>query len=147
MWLPSNRRFGRMSDMWSEMDRVQREMNRLFSGESVAYAPGYPAINVWSCENDLILTSEIPGVDPDSVDISVEGDMLTISGSRPREELGEDEHYHRQERAHGNFKRKIKLPFRADANNVDATYEKGVLKIMLPRIEEEKPQKILIKTE
>ena len=45
-----------VSNMWKEMDRMQREMNRLFSGESIAYAPGYPAVNLWLSEEDLILT-------------------------------------------------------------------------------------------
>ena len=69
---------------------------------------------------------------------------MNISGNRPHEGLAEGEKYHRQERAHGSFRRAIQLPFRVDANNVDD--EKGILKVTLPRAEEEKPQKIRIQT-
>lgn len=147
MWLPTFRGLGRMSDMWREMDRLQREMNRLFSGETVTFAPNYPAINLWFSENNVIVTSEIPGVDPADIEIAVEGDVLTLSGSRPRMELNEGETYHRQERAHGSFRRKVQLPFRTDVSKVEAKYEKGVLSVALSRVEEDKPKKIQIKTD
>ncbi|MDD5476412.1 MAG: Hsp20/alpha crystallin family protein [Syntrophales bacterium] len=98
-------------------------------------------------ENEVILSAEIPGIDLNKMDISVDGDLLDLSGSRALGALGEGTKFHRQERPHGNFRRKIRLPYRINSDKVDARYEKGVLTITLPRMEEEKPKKIEIKSE
>lgn len=147
MFLTDLSRMGWMTDPWREMDRLDREMRRLFSGQMMPFTRGYPAINVWTGEDDMIVTSEIAGIDPEKIDIAVEDTVLTISGSRSSEELKENESYHRQERPYGDFKRTVHLPFRVDANAVDARYEKGVLTVRLPRREEDKPRKIEIASE
>lgn len=140
-------RMGNIFDTWREMDRLHHEMNRLFSGRSLPFSREYPAINLWSSEDDVIVTAEIPGIDSNELDISVEGDILTVSGVRGHEILKENEKYHRQERAHGRFRRNVRLPFRVDPQKVEALYERGVLKIVLPRLEQDKPKKISIKVE
>jgi HSP20 family protein len=140
-------RFGRVIDLGSEMQRLQRDMNRLFTGFSQPYGHDFPAINVWIGEKDAIVVAEIPGVDPQQVDISIAGDTMTLSGSREKEILKEGESYHRQERNHGHFTRTLQVPFQVDASNVEAKYEKGVLRIALPRSNEDKPKKISIKSE
>jgi HSP20 family protein len=144
MWLSEVRN---VQDSWREVERLQREIKRLFAGEYVPFEPGYPAINVWSNGDNVIVTSEIPGVDPAEIEISVEGESLTVSGSRTPEELKEGETYHRQEIAYGHFRRNVRLPFRVDSSKVEARHENGVLTIALPRIEEDKPKKIEIKVE
>jgi HSP20 family protein len=141
------RRF-RTPSAWQELDRLQREMNRLFdnySGERRRVAPGYPAMNVWNGTDSAVITAELPGVDPDSVDISIVGETLTLSGERQPEEMPEGARYHRQERGYGRFTRAFQLPFLVDANNVEARFEKGVLQISLPRAEADKPKKITVK--
>ncbi|MBN2255637.1 MAG: Hsp20/alpha crystallin family protein [Deltaproteobacteria bacterium] len=147
MWIPGFREFNWMQDMWLELDRMQREVGRLFSGTSIPYSQSFPSINLWSGENIVLATAEIPGISPESVNISVEGDLLTISGSRAVEELQEGEAYHRQERPHGTFSRKVRLPFRVDGNKVDASYARGILNVKLPRVENDKPRKITIKSD
>lgn len=147
MLLSNMRNIGRTHNVWREMQNLQNEMGRLFAGERLLFGGKYPAINVWAGENDMIVTSEIPGIDPKEIDISVKGDTLTVSGSRTPEETKEGEVYHRRERGHGRFSRTIQLPFKVDAGKVGAKYEKGVLSIKLPRAEEDKPKKISIKTE
>ncbi len=82
----------------------------------------------------------------DKLNISIISDTLTLSGLRDSAALKEGEVYHRQERNHGHFSRTINLPFGVDAGKVDASYKKGILKITLPRAEQEKPKKITIKT-
>jgi HSP20 family protein len=141
------RRF-RTPSAWQELDRLQREMNRLFdnySGERQRMAPGYPALNVWTGTDSAVMTAELPGVDPESIDISIVGETLTLSGQRPQEELPENARYHRQERGYGRFTRAFQLPFLVDANGVEARFEKGVLEISLPRAEADKPKKITVK--
>lgn len=147
MLIPGFREFDWMQDIRLELDRMQREVGRLFSGTSIPYSQRFPAINVWSKENNVLVTVEVPGIVPDNVDISVEGDVMTLSGSRVQEELEEGEAYHRQERPHGSFRKSVRLPFRADGNKVEASYEKGILTVKLPRVESDKPRKITIKSE
>ncbi|MBM4315661.1 MAG: Hsp20/alpha crystallin family protein, partial [Deltaproteobacteria bacterium] len=101
----------------------------------------------WVGEGDVIVTAELPGMDTGNTDISVVGDTLTISGSRKAEPLKEGESYHRQERSHGQFKRTLQLPFRVEADKVEAKYEKGILRLTLPRAEADKPRKISVRSE
>ncbi len=139
------RRYRNPSGM-DEMGQLQREMNRLFSSaQGRRQAAGYPAVNIWSGEEGAILSTEIPGVKVDDLDISVVGDTITLSGSRYAPEIGEDDSYHRQERGFGRFSRTVQLPFPVEVQNVDAQYRNGVLKISLPRSESDKPKKISVK--
>ncbi len=138
----------RVRSPWQEVDRLQQEMNRLFStlSEGDALRPaGYPAMNVWTNPEGAVVTAELPGFDSEDIDISVVGDQLTLSGSRQPEELGEGERYHRRERRFGQFTRTFQLPFQVEANNVEARYEKGILYIELPRAEVDKPKRITVK--
>jgi len=132
---------------WQEMQRLQNEVNRLFSGVTQAVGQDYPPINIWMGGDDVIVTAEMPGLDTADVDISVIGDRLTLSGSRDMTPLKEGESYHRQERNFGRFSRTIQLPFNVEATKVDAKYDKGILTITLPRAEVDKPKKIAIKSE
>jgi HSP20 family protein len=135
------------------MDKLQREMNRMFDSASTNQftdrsmsSHDFPAMNVWTKADDgQVITAEIPGMSVDDLDIKVIGDSLTIHGSRPAPEEDENIKYHRQERGYGNFSRTIQLPFPVDIDKVEANYEKGVLKIWLPRAESDKPRKITVK--
>lgn len=131
-------------DPWREMHRIQREMNRLFNAASYPGAQVYPAVNIFSNEDNIIVTTELPGYDPKDINISVVQDQLTIKGSRPRKDLKENEQYHRQERHIGTFERTIGLPFKVDENDVNAEYKSGILKITMARAEADKPRKIAI---
>ncbi len=133
--------------MWREMSRLQREMNQLLDGVlrlQSGVGAGYPAMNVWMNDEGAIVTAELPGVDAESLDISVKGDVLTVKGSRQPLELPEGSLYHRRERGHGQFTRTFKLPFQVEAGKVEASLEKGVLQISLPRAEVDKPKKIAV---
>jgi HSP20 family protein len=134
---------------WREVDRLQREMNRLFEDyypARIRRAPTYPAMNVWSNDEGLFITAEVPGVSNEDIDISVVGDTLTLTGNRKPDEIDENTRYHRQERGYGNFSRSVQLPFPVDVSKVDATFHNGVLSITLPRAEEDKPRKIAVKS-
>ena len=132
-----------------EVDHMQRQMERMarvFSG--MPYEPaGYPAVNIWTKDDELMVTAELPGLNPEDINLSVLNDTFTISGSRKEEETPEDAQYHRNECASGDFSRTIRLPYMVDANKVDAVYEKGLLKVKLARAESDKPRKINIKVE
>lgn len=143
-WSP----FSTRRSQWREMDRLRREMNRLLGNVSdyeTQMARGYPAMNVWTNEDGAVITAELPGVNPDDLDISVVQDTLTLTGCRQPCEIEEDEVYHRRERGSGNFTRTFQLPFQVEAEGVEAVFEKGVLSVTLPRAEEDKPKKITVK--
>lgn len=135
--------------MWREMERLRREMNQLLSeGNAPARLPvmrGYPAMNIWVNETGAVVTTELPGISPDDLEISVVDDILTISGSRTPEELEEGAAYHRRERGCGTFTRSFQLPFKVDPTQVEAVTNSGILNIMLPRAEEDKPKKISVR--
>jgi HSP20 family protein len=129
------------------MDRLRRQMNRLFSdfpSFDVSPAPTFPAMNVWTNEEGVVVTAELPGCNPDNIEISVVGETLSIAGQRAPDALSEESRYHRQERSCGSFNRSFQLPFGVEADAVEATFEDGVLHIALPRAEAEKPRKITI---
>ena len=139
----------RTPSIWQEMNRLRQDMNLLFgdlSPSRVATAPSYPAINVWTDENSALIIAEIPGISQEDIEIHVTGDTLTIRGERKPDELPEDARYHRQERSFGKFNRNIQLPYTVDVDNVVANFKSGILEIVLPRIEAEKPKKITVKT-
>ena len=138
------------SSPWQEMERLQREVNRLFSDSFFSaggrVAPSYPAMNVWSNEDGAVIMAELPGVNPDDINISVVGDTLTITGNRQPNQLKEGEKYHRRERRYGKFSRAFQLPFHVESDKVEAMFEKGVLHLSLPRAEVDKPKKITVKS-
>jgi HSP20 family protein len=132
-----------------EMERLRQEMNRLFDqvdrGPGTGVITGYPAMNIWSDADGVVVTAELPGVKLQDLDIAVQGNTLTLNGNRSRPEMGEDVVVHRQERGYGQFRRVLQLPFEVAADQVEAAYEHGVLRIQLPRAESAKPRKITVK--
>ncbi|MDF1512411.1 MAG: Hsp20/alpha crystallin family protein [Anaerolineae bacterium] len=132
---------------WREVERLRREMNQLFDRPG-RFAPSgaanFPAMNVWTNEEGVLVTAELPGIDPNDLDISVRENVLTVKGVRNPLELKEGESYHRRERGYGQFQRVFQLPFSVNASGVEAMYENGVLRLRLPRAEEDKPRKISV---
>jgi HSP20 family protein len=138
------------NDLYREMNRIQEEMGRAFgrAGRGVASAFGslVPPVNVWEDADHVYAEAELPGVDPEKLDLSVaEGNQLTIQGERPVVEHA-NAVWHRQERAAGTFSRVVPLPTLVDAERVEASFESGVLRVTLPKAEAAKPRKISVKT-
>ncbi len=146
MFWPEFGRYGRVWSPWREMERLQQDMNRFLSRESTSYSTTFPAVNIWASDQDVIITAEVPGVEPADLDITVAENVLKLIGSRKPEELKPGEASHRQERASGEFARTFRLPYAVDSGKVDASYEKGILRVRLPRAEADKPKKIAIKS-
>lgn len=134
---------------WAEMNRLGRELDRLFSrssngmGHSFA-AGGYPALNLWEDQDNLYAEAELPGFSLDNLEIYVTGNQLTIKGERlpPERENGM---WHRQERGYGKFSRMIELPGDIDSDKVSAQFNHGVLQVTLPKSEAVKPRRIEVK--
>jgi HSP20 family protein len=135
------------TNIWEEMDKLQRRMNRLLEAGGAGprfSAPTYPAVNVWVNEEGQLITAEMPGLKPEDISIDVTADALSISGEREPAEAGKDANYHRQERNYGSFSRTIQLPFMVDPDGVQASFHNGVLRINLPRAEADKPKRISV---
>ena len=134
------------------MEQWKREMDRLFAdftGRGVSsYRTGvFPPINVSEDNENLYVSSELPGLEPNDIEISVEGDTLTLRGERKLPEAGDTVNYHRREREAGRFRRIITLPVRIDPARVEAGFKNGVLKIVLPKAAEARAKQIKVKTE
>jgi HSP20 family protein len=106
-----------------------------------------PAVDVRESGNQLILSVELPGIDPNEVEISVENNRLSIRGERKFEKAEEGESYHRVERAYGSFERLFQIPVSFAAEQIEAKSKHGVLTLTIPKREEAKPRSIKIAVE
>jgi len=114
-----------------------------------AFAPAYPALNVWEEADNLIVEAELPGMQPADIEILITGgDQLTLKGERkPQAQAVDKAAVHRQERGFGKFDRTLQLPYMVDAEKVEARFENGVLRIQLTKHEAARSRKITVKGE
>ncbi len=135
--------------IFDELESIQERMNSALTGNpgrsGYRRHQSYPLMNVWTSQDGLVIDAELPGAVPEDVDISVMGDTLTLSGRINTTPHKDNEQVFRQERPAGEFKRTLQLPFRANPDGVKAAYKDGILRIKIPRSEDEKPRKIQIK--
>jgi HSP20 family protein len=143
--LTSRRRF-QMSPFEALWD-MRREMDRVFNEGVDTSVSGYMPADVLENDNELRFRIDVPGLDPENINVTVENNVLTVSGEREweREEGKPEGEYHLFERRYGRFERSFALPRRVSAEKIDATVDNGVLTIVLPKLEEAKPRKIAVK--
>jgi len=103
-----------------------------------------PSIDVAETDNAIVVTAELPGVKPDQVEVTVEGDMLSIKGQKKEEKEEKRKGLYRVERRYGSFARTIHLPSSVDPEKVKAHSRDGILTIEIPKREDSKPKKIQI---
>ncbi|HJU57639.1 MAG TPA: Hsp20/alpha crystallin family protein [Actinomycetota bacterium] len=136
-------------DLVSIQDELNRLFGRTFSGSETtrptASGNWMPSMDVFETEDKIVTEIELPGIDPDQVDVSVEDSTLTVTGSREYTDEMKDENVHRVERRYGAFARAITLPQTADTEKVEARFDKGVLRVEVPKAERAKPKRIEIK--
>ena len=101
-------------------------------------------MDVYEDEHNLVLKLEVPGMNEEDLKVSVENNTLTVSGERKFEKEEKEENFHRIERRYGSFTRTFRLPNTVDQENVDASYDKGILKITLGKRAEAKPRQIKV---
>jgi HSP20 family protein len=130
-------------------NRINRLLNDAFSGLDWQYrdsvsASWVPPVDIFEEKDAIRITAEVPGVRPQDVKISLEGNVLTVHGQK--QQLGEEhtERVHRYERTYGEFERTFSLPASVDANKISASYEHGVLTITLPKAEQARPREIQV---
>ena len=105
-----------------------------------------PAVDVFERNGDLVVKAEIPGVDAEELDVTVEDNVLRLRGERKQESETEKEGYYRRERFHGTFERSIPLPAEVETEKIDATYTNGVLEVVLPKSAETAARRIEVKS-
>ncbi|MCK4864481.1 MAG: Hsp20/alpha crystallin family protein [Gammaproteobacteria bacterium] len=133
---------------WNSMEQLRREMGRMFDqhssteGSSIATSDWVPAVDIKETEKEFIIHADIPGVDPDDIDVHMEDGMLTIKGERESETKEEHEGYKRVERQRGSFYRRFSLPDTANADKISAKSKHGVLEIIIPKQEKAQARKI-----
>jgi HSP20 family protein len=127
-------------DPLAELRGVQKRLNALFES-TLSHAefdsPGEidrwsPTCDAWQGEREVVVSVELPGVPRSSIELRLEGGELLIEGLRDMVREGDDERYHRVERAYGRFARRLRLPGPVDAENVTARLDHGVLRVTLP---------------
>lgn len=128
---------------------LRREIDRVFDdvyGGSASRATWTPTANVREGKDAVLLEMELPGITPEQVDISIENDMLTVSGEKREERReGEEEgRYYLVERSYGSFSRSFSLPAGIDADQVDASFDNGLLTIRIPRAALPQPRRVQI---
>jgi HSP20 family protein len=143
-------------DPFQDLLAIQDEMNQLFGravgrerpgqpGEAVQQRLWAPALDISERKDAYVVTVEVPGVKPEELDITLEDGLLTIQGERRFAQESSDQQFHRVERRYGSFRRSITLPSQVQADQIEASFDNGVLEVIVPKAEEAKPKKITVR--
>lgn len=142
---------------WNLFDRFSQQLNQLAYADKslsnsdndysdIATSHWRPAVDIKEEADHFLITADLPGVDPEDIEITMDADVLTLKGERQSEVREEKEGYKRIERVSGTFYRRFSLPDTADAERIEATGKNGVLEITLPKHEKLQPRKIGVKS-
>ena len=137
-------------DPFREFSTLQDRMNRSFRDsygdreEALTTSTFAPPVDVYEDEHNITLKIEVPGIDEKDIDVKIENNTLTVHGERKFEKEEKEENFRRVERQYGSFTRQFTLPNTVDPEHVQATYEKGILKIQLAKKAEAKPKQIKV---
>ncbi len=141
-------RFEPFREFATLQDRINRAFRESYTGanhdDSLTTSSFAPAVDVYEDEHQVTLKIEVPGIDEKDIDVQVENHTLTVHGERKIDKEEKEENYRRVERQYGSFTRTFNLPQTVDTETVSATYDKGVLKIQLPKKAEAKPKQIKV---
>lgn len=133
----------RWPSLWSDIDEFfERAMRPWPSGLRSRLARGshwMPEMDVFEKSGNLVVRADVPGVKREDIDVSVEGDVLTISGHREEEKEVKEENFYSTERAVGRFSRSIRVPEGVTPDAIEATFEDGVLTVTVPQPKAKKP--------
>lgn len=103
-----------------------------------------PALDIYEDKESVVVEAPLAGIDPEKVEIAIENDVLTVKGEMEKKSEVEDKNYYRKEVRAGSFYRAVQLPAHVLGEEAKASYDKGILKITVPRAPESKPKKIAI---
>ena len=137
---------------WAEFERIRQGLDELSrtcvdKGKSQGRANVYPALNIFEEADRLIVTAELPGVKAQDLELSIEGETLSIQGKRDRKQNEPGVSYHRREIESGSFSRAITLPVKVDADQIGAKLNNGILVITLMKASAVAPRQIKVSAE
>lgn len=136
----------------NELDRLHNEVDDLFRGFFGDWGTRFgrtmwPTLDIVEKSDNIEVTAEVPGCKAEDINISVQGNVLTISGEKKMSEERKEEGYYMQERSYGSFRRDVTLPCEIDTTRIDARYKEGILHLSLPKSEKAKSVKVKVKEE
>ncbi|HXT63021.1 MAG TPA: Hsp20/alpha crystallin family protein [Pyrinomonadaceae bacterium] len=142
-------------DPFRDLRSLQDEVNRLFTGnvgrtfddEGIARGLWHPSVDIYENKEQIVLEAELPGMNREDFDLSIENNVVTLRGERRFEKKDDTDNYHRVERAYGSFTRSFTLPNSVTAEGASADYRNGVLRVTIPKREETKARRIEVKGE
>jgi HSP20 family protein len=132
-------------EVFSEMDRLRREMNNLFSGYEQSVGNNtFPLMNVYDSKDNLIVTAELPGLSKDQIKITFADNVLTLSGELKALLKSKGMTIVRRERSNGEFEKALRIPTKVKQDAISASFANGILTVTLPKADEVKPKTIAI---
>ncbi|KKQ61600.1 MAG: Heat shock protein, class I [Parcubacteria group bacterium GW2011_GWE2_38_18] len=131
---------------FEEMDKMFQEFLPPVPSSRMMQGGFMPAVDMYEDKDNIIIETQLAGIDPEKVDISIENDILTIKGESEKKSEVEDKNYYRKEIRRGSFYRSIPLPTHVIGDKASAVAEAGVLKVSIPKAIETKPKTIKIQT-
>lgn len=126
---------------FDDMDKIMESMLPAVRGNQFGYTP---AVDMYEDKDNIVIETQLGGIDPEKVDVSIENNILTIKGESEKKSEVEDKNYYRKEIRRGSFYRSIPLPTKVDGDKASAVNEDGILKISVPKATETKPKTIKI---
>src|SRR5216110_1651430 len=141
-------------DPFRDLRNLHEEVNRLFTGnigrtyddDGIARGAWSPSVDIFENKDQIVLEAELPGMNREDFDLTIENNVITLRGERRFEKKDDADNYHRVERAYGSFTRSFTLPQTVSGEGATAEYRNGVLRVTLPKREETKARRIEIKT-
>lgn len=136
---------------FKDLRTMQEEMNHLLdlawnreSGEDLREGIWQPPVDIYEDRDSVVIKAEVPDIDQKDIEVKIENNTLTLRGERKQNMEVKKENYHRVERYFGTFQRSFTLPQTIDQEKVEAACDRGVLTIVLPKKEEDKPKQIKV---
>jgi HSP20 family protein len=133
-----------INSLWNSFDRMFEDSWAMQADQPRAYGL---ALDVAENESAYLVKASVPGIKPEDIEVTLEKNILTISGETRADETINTEEYRLRERRYGTFSRSLRLPVEVVSESIEARYENGVLNLMIPKAEKVKPRKIAIKVE
>jgi len=138
--------FRELQDRMDRMNRLFRESYRPEGPEEALTSSSFaPPVDIYEDEHNITLKMEVPGIDEKDLDVRIENNTLAVRGERKFEKEEKEENFRRVERQYGSFTRSFTLPSSVETENIQASYDKGVLAIRLAKKAEAKPKQIKVK--
>lgn len=142
-------RWNPIRDLYNFRHRMNHMFDNAFTptlkeDEALSMWHWKPAVDVYDNGSHIMIKAELPGMDKKNIDVHVNGRFLTLKGERSSENEVKEDKYHRRERSYGKFERVFTLPAEVDPDKITADYKDGVLKIHIPKPEEQKPKQITV---